>query len=77
MASIQRVYQQLNRYLHENDDNVPDSIKSFARLQIYQTAVRILSLPFDKRAAAIERYGRPVELRAEIIRVFEYRRRNR
>lgn len=65
----------LKQYL-SGDNNVPSAIKSFARLQIHKAAVRILSLPFDKRAASIERYGRPVELRAEVLRVFEHRRRN-
>jgi hypothetical protein len=69
-----KVNDYLTLYLSGNN-NVPDAVKSWARIFIYKKACEVLQLPKPERAAVIDAYGQPELLRAEVVRVYKMNNR--
>ena len=58
-------------------EDCDEAVQSWLRLPVYHEASRILSLPFDRRAAEIEKHKLSELVKQEVIRLHELRSKTR
>lgn len=58
-------------------EDCDEAVRSWLRHRVYLDAVRILSLPFDKRAQEIEKHNLSDMVKEEVIRIHGVRNGNR